>query len=144
MNVKDIRQGIADLLSEIPNLKVSYTWPPSPQWGTQTWGTLLPDDPYVQFPEGSGRPSKLDLHLRLVCLPMPGMGATRVQDELDELVSFGTGETRSVLAKLRTDISAGGAACAVWPLDVSIRSYPVGEVEAVGAEFRLRIVARGV
>lgn len=144
MNVKDIRQGIAALLAEIPNVRASYTWPVSPQWGTQTWVALLPDEPYARFPEGSGRPSKVDLYLRVVCLPSPGKGAERVQDELDELVSFGTGETKSVLAKLRTDISAGGAACAVWPLDVSIRSYPVGEVEAVGAEFRLHVVARGV
>lgn len=144
MNVLEIRQGIAEKVSEIPNVRALHSWPTSPsQLGTQTLMVLLPDDPYVEFPEGSGRPSKMVVHLRLVALPLPGMGAERVQDELDELISFGSGETRSVLSKLREDISAGGAACAVWPLDVSVRSFPFGEVEAVGAEFRLRVIARG-
>lgn len=143
MNIADVRLGIADKLAEIDNVRALTVWPNSPQWGSQTMLVLLPDDPYVQYPEGTGRPSKVDLYLRLVALPLNSMLPERVQAELDELISVGSSELRSVRDKLAEDISAGGAACAVWVTDVSVRSFRVGENDAVGAEFKLHVIARG-
>lgn len=142
MNLGEIRQAIADKLSDIADVRPLAVLPNTPQWGTQTMIIVQADDPYVTYTEGSGRVNQNEIMFRLICLPLQSKGAERVQAELDELLSCGTAETRSIRTVLGADVSAGGTACALSILSASIRTYRFGEVEATGAEVSVKVLAR--
>jgi hypothetical protein len=142
VNLAAIRQGIADKLSEIADVRVLAALPDQPQWGVQPMVIVLPDDPYVTYTEGSGRVNQNEVRIRLVVLPMPSAGAVRVQQQIDDLLSCGTTEPRSIRSKLGEDVSAGGTACALSVLSASVRVFPIAGQDVTGAEINLKIMAR--
>lgn len=142
MNLGNIRRGLVEVLTGIDGITVLPEWPISPPWGSNTVVVVLPDDPYVTYSEGAGRTNKNVVLMRLVCLPLPSKQAVRIQAELDDLLSCGPTEPRSLRTRLGTDLSVDGTACTVSVLSASIKTFQVGEVEAVGAEVSLKILAR--
>lgn len=142
MNLGEIRQAIADKLADIADVRPLALLPNTPQWGTQTMIVVQPDDPYVTYTEGAGRVNQNVVMFRLICLPLPGKGAERVQAELDELLSCGSTEPRSIRTVLGADVSAGGTACALSILSASIRTYRIGESDVTGAEVQVKVLAR--
>lgn len=143
MNLADIRAGLAAVIDDrVPGVRVHASWPDSPQWGAPVWVTVLPDEPYVTYSEGAGRPISHEIRFRLVCLPLPALGPVRIQAYLDQLLSSGPQEEQSLRDVLNADLSAGQTACSVSVLSASIRRYQIGDVDATGAEVQVKVTAR--
>ena len=139
MNLGEIRQGIADVLSDLPDVRVEALLPNSPDslLGSNPLIVIQPGEPYVRYSEGSGRVNKNEVMFRVICLPLPGMGAERVQTVLDEFLSCGTSEARSIRSKLGENIS-----CAVSVQEAVIRTYRIGALDVTGAEVQVQVTAR--
>lgn len=144
MNLGEIRQGIADVLSDLPDVRVEALLPNSPDslLGSNPLIVIQPGEPYVRYSEGSGRVNKNEVMFRIICLPLPGMGAERVQTVLDGFLSCGTSEARSIRSKLGENISANGTACAVSVQEAVIRTYRIGALDVTGAEVQVQVTAR--
>jgi len=144
VNLEDIRNGLQATLADLPDVRVEAFLPDNPEslLGANPLIVIQPDEPYVTYTEGSGRVNQNEIRFRLLCLPSPQMGAVRVQKVLDELLSCGTSEARSLRTKLGSDISANGTACAVSVLQASIRRFPIGPLEITGAEVQIMVKAR--
>jgi hypothetical protein len=142
MDLAAIRQGIADVLDNIPGCRVYATIPEGLAASGTTALVIAPSDPYVTYSEAAGLANRNEVRMRIVVVPAQQAGATRVLDEIDALLSCGTSQPRSVRTLLGDNISAGGTACSVSALTASIRTVDINDVSHVVGEIDLRILAR--
>lgn len=142
MNLRDIREGVAEVLSAIPGVRVLSSIPEALAASGVTAIVVAPGDTYVTYAEGSGRVNQNEVRLRLVVVPPQQQGAERIMAEIDDLLSCGAAMHRSIRTTLGKDISAAGTACAVSTLQASIRTITINDISHVVAEVDLKILAR--
>lgn len=142
MNLADIRRGLAEALSGLSGCRVIDGIPDSLPASSMTHLVLSPGTPYVSYSEGSGRVNHNEIRMTVVVVPAQQAGPSRVLDELDELLSCGATQPRSIRTLLAGRLSLGGTACSVSTQTATIRQITVNELAAVVADVELLITAR--
>ena len=142
MNLREIREGVAGLLDEIEGCNVYASIPEALAASGVTALVVAPGDPYVQYTEGSGRINENEIRMRVVVIPPQQSGARNIMDEIDDLLSCGTSEPRSIRSTLGASVSANGTACALSILQAQVRTITINEFANVVGEVELKIMAR--
>lgn len=142
MNLRDIREGVAQVLSGISGVRILSSIPEALAASGVTALVIAPADPYVTYSEGAGRTNQNEIGLRLVVVPPQQQGAERIMAEIDDLLSCGAAMPRSIRTTLGKDISANGTACAVSTLSASVRTITINDVSHVVGEVDIKILAR--
>lgn len=142
MNLQEIREGVAQVLSGISGVRVLPSIPEALAASGVTALVVAPGEPYVSYSEGAGRVNMNEVRLRLVVIPPQQQGAERMMGEIDDLLSCGATMPRSIRTKLGSDISANGTACAVSTLEAAVRTITINDVSHVVAEVDIKILAR--
>jgi hypothetical protein len=111
VNLTAIRQGLADRMSELPNVQAKRFVPDSISMIT---AVVLPGDPYVDYHGtfGDGRRATINLEVLLL---LPKNVDFDWQAKLDDLCSTGTLESVSVIDVIEDDrtLAISGLTCRV-------------------------------
>lgn len=142
MNLRAIRQGVGQVLSDIDGVRIFDTIPEALAASGLTALVIAPAETYVTYSEGVGRVNQNEVRLRVIVVPPQQAGAARIMDEIDALLSCGDAEPRSIRSALGSDISADGAACSVSTLSANVRTITINEFSNIVGEVDLRIMAR--
>ena len=142
MNLGAIRRGIANVLDQIDGCRVFAAIPDTLTASGVTALVIAPDDSYVTYSEAAGLVSRNDVRMRVLIIPAQQAGSVRVMDEIDALLSCGTGEPRSIRTLLGDNISADGTACSVSAQTATVRTMSINDITCVVGELSLKILAR--
>jgi hypothetical protein len=144
MNLTDVRQAIADQLGSIDGVRVYATQPD--QLAVPAGGAIVvqPAAAYVDYVQAmSGGLSELRYTLLVVAARTSERSA---QARLDELLSAGLGETRSVYDALKPNDDPQTLGGVVQDVGLMTASAPTaleaGEVTYLAAEIDIRVLVR--
>jgi hypothetical protein len=143
MDLKGIREALADTLAEIPSVRTFYNIPKPLPVGAYDAIVVQPDSPYVEFSEVAGLVNKNYVNILLTVVTQSTDPRT-AQDRVDELLSCGADQPRSIRTKLAGNINASGEACQVTVRSATTRQVTIEGVEEPywGADVSLQILAR--
>lgn len=147
LDLTAIRQALCDLVNTVdgcrgypfvPALAASSTAASVAVWVAPSAGEYVG---YFATFDGPGG-ALADVQMRLVPL-VPLTDAQSAQRRLDQLLSSGTGQDRSLVDALTADATLGGVVEACWPTVASnIRRYDVDGVPALAADLELQVKVR--
>lgn len=141
MDLKAIRTALADILNEIPGVRAYDKVPDVATLGQSETIIVQPDSPYVRYQPVNGMTNQNQVGIVLRIIPHQS-SARSAQDRVDELLSCGSDQPRSIRTKLGSNISAGGTACQVVP------DYADEAVETIAGDqfwcmdFHIQVLAR--
>lgn len=92
MKVKAIRDALKEAMQSVDGLRVYDTMPENVQ---SPAAVVLPDDPFIEYHSTFGN-GVATMHFKVTLL-VSRKSARAGQDTLDDLLSSGTGETKSVM-----------------------------------------------
>lgn len=141
MDLQAIRAGVAEVLSDIPDVRVVPTIPEALAASGVTTLVVDAGDPYVSYSEGTGRVNKNTVNMRVVVVPPQAEGRI-VFSEIDALLSCGTGQLRSIRNVVGENISAAGTACATSVQAARVRTITINTQVFVVGEVDIEITAR--
>lgn len=142
MDLVAIRQGLADDLSSIPGVALFPSIPDGLPVGANDALVIQPDPSvYVEYQPVNGLVNMNKVHM-LVTIIVASTDWPTAQRRIDELLSCGTDQPRSIRTNLASHISAGGAACQVIPQSASVSRIDIAGVQHWAADFQLEIQAR--
>lgn len=133
MNLPEIRQAIADLVGAVPNVR-GYAYRPdnfvTSGGDGRVAAMLVPGEPYIDYLQAmAGGLSQIRLIMQV---RIPVVAEVAGQRQLDELVSAGLGEAKSLLDALKPDDQPQTLGGLIQDLKIpEVRAG--GEVDATGA-----------
>ena len=144
MDIKAIRDGLKDRLDTIDGLRVHDTLP---DVINPPAAVIFPDEPFIAPNEAFGK-GLAEARFR-VLLYVQRVSARGAQDALDEYLSGGTGETRSLLDALEEDRTLDGVVSSLVVTGIgAYGSTTFGEGDNAvlygSAELRVSVYARRV
>lgn len=143
MDLKAIRVALADTLGELPSVRTFHNIPKPIPVGQFDCIVVQPDSPYVVFSEVAGLVNKQQVNILLTVVTQSTDPRT-AQDRVDELLSCGADQPRSIRTKLAANLNASGEACQVIVQSASPRQLTIeGRDEPYwGADVSVQILAR--
>lgn len=141
MDLIAIRQGIADGFNSVPGVRVFDTIPFPLPVGQYDCVVIQPDSPYVEYQEVSGLVNQNWVNL-LCTVVTQSTDPRTAQNRIDELLSCGSDQPRSLRTALAGNMNAGGAACQVIVQRATVHQITVEGQDHWGADISLRIMAR--
>lgn len=147
VDLKAIRAAVADRVAVVPGVRVLAQVPASMPVGSLDLVIVTPDPTdYVTFEQAAGFTRRCDVRLKLLVV-VPSSRWEEAQDRIDELLSTGTTDDRSVRDAVEGHLRIGppawgGVACDVTVLAARMIEVPVGADTHLGAEFDVQVLAR--
>lgn len=143
MDLTAIRQGIADGLSELPEVRTFDVIPFPLPVGQFDAVVIQYDSPSIEYSEVSGLVNQNWVHL-LVTAVVQSTDHRTAQNRLDQLLSCGADQPRSMRTKLASMTSAGGTACQVIVQTATVRQITIegNDHPYWAADLSLKIMAR--
>lgn len=142
MDLAAIRQGLADALAELPGVSTFDQIPDTLPVGRNDCLVIQPDSgDYVRYSAVNGMTNQNQVFMVVTIITQSTDWGT-AQRRIDELLSCGSDQPRSIRTKLASNISAGGTACQVIPVSAATLKVNIAGQEHWAADFRLEIQAR--
>lgn len=142
VDLRAIRAGIAENCADLPSVRVLPSVPASMPVGSLDLVVVAPDPTdYVTFEQAAALTRRCVLRLKVMVV-VPSSRWEEAQDRIDELLSTGTADGRSVRDAIEGRRNLGGAACDVTVLAARVIEVPVGADSHLGAELDVQVLAR--
>ena len=142
MDITAIRQGIADTFATVPGVRVFDTIPDGLPVG-QFDAIVVQPDPgtYITYSAVNGLTNMNQVFL-LVTIIVQSTDWRTAQNRIDQLLSCGTDQPRSLRTALGGNLSAGGTACQVIPRSAAVTQLDIAGTQHWAADLSIEVQAR--
>lgn len=136
-----IRAGLVANLANVPRIRAFSEVPANAPTGSYDLVTVEPGSPYIEYEVGAAYTTRcvVNLVVRVITQTSTWEDA---QERVDELLSTGTSDSRSLRDAIEGTVNLGGAACDVTVLQARFVETANGPDSAFGAEMDVRVLAR--